>query len=221
MSDDRSDPLVDPVTPPVTGSTVSPPPVTVTDRARAHVLAALDGLSEPVDPVLRIAIAGIDGADYTYDLGFVAATDAESGDRVDEHDGLTVLVPAASVSALWGATLDIGFAPGLVIRNPNRPAPVAADRIDLDGSVADRVEMLLARVINPGLAAHDGQASLVEVDETDGIARITMSGRCQGCAVSDLTVRAGIRRVLLDRIPELDDVVDVTDHALGTDPFHR
>lgn len=207
---------------PSTTTDPDPVPLTVTTAAAAEVLRTLgDGGSDDA-PALRIAVSGVHGAEYTYDLGFVDGGTAGPGDRLYEQGALTVLVPADSAGALWGATLDRSspFGPGLVIRNPNRPAHMSAADLELDGSVTDRIELLLLEVINPGLAAHGGRATLVEVDEDARRAVIEMGGGCQGCAVSELTLEAGIRRTILERIPEIDEVIDATDHARGENPYH-
>jgi Fe/S biogenesis protein NfuA len=47
-----------------------------------------------------------------------------------------------------------------------------------------------------------------------------MGGGCQGCSVSAVTLSEGIRRMILEAIPEATDVVDATDHAAGTTPYY-
>jgi Fe/S biogenesis protein NfuA len=112
---------------------------------------------------------------------------------------------------------------GMVIRNPNRPDPMGAlppgVADELTGSVAERVEQLLQGHINPSLAAHGGYASLVDVSD-DGVVRVLMGGGCQGCSVSAVTLSEGIKRMILEAIPEVVDVVDATDHAAGESPFY-
>jgi len=106
-----------------------------------------------------------------------------------------------------------------VIRNPNRPDPLSSFDIELTGTVAERVEQLLTQSINPSLAAHGGYATLVEVRE-ESIAVVTMGGGCQGCAVSAMTLREGIEKAILQRVPEITEVVDATDHDAGQNPFY-
>ena len=132
------------------------------------------------------------------------------------------MIPADSVDALWGATLDLPSAEGqggLVIRNPNRPDPLLGAEVELSGTVTERVEQLLEQSINPALASHGGFASLVEVVEGSK-AVVTMGGGCQGCAVSALTLREGIQKSILEHVPEITEVVDATDHDAGVNPFY-
>jgi len=77
---------------------------------------------------------------------------------------------------------------------------------------------VLDEQVNPAVAAHRGQVALVEV--IDGRVHIRLEGGCQGCSLADVTVRQGIERLLRARCPEVVAVIDVTDHASGTDPFY-
>ena len=133
-----------------------------------------------------------------------------------------MVVPDASVSRLRGSTLDVPSIPGqggLVIRNPNRPNPLGdMGRLDLTGSLADKVQQLLDMSINPALASHGGFASLVEVHDDDSVV-VTMGGGCQGCAMSQATLSDGIKRAIMEAIPEVTDVIDVTDHEAGENPY--
>jgi cystathionine gamma-synthase len=85
------------------------------------------------------------------------------------------------------------------------------------GDLAQRVQRVLDREINPSVAAHHGRITLVDID--DGRARIRLEGGCQGCSLAAVTVRQGIEPVLHARFPELVGVVDTTDHQAGTEPF--
>lgn len=81
-----------------------------------------------------------------------------------------------------------------------------------------RVSELLETEINPAVAGHGGQVHLVDVKGASVYLRL--AGGCQGCASSTATLRQGIERSLREAIPELDDVVDATDHAAGLNPYY-
>jgi Fe/S biogenesis protein NfuA len=203
-------------------------PLRITDAGLEQVLSILNAEPDPETLGLRIEVTGTRGVEYAYDLSFEERSEAADDDLVYNQGDLVVMIPADSVDPLWGATLDLPSAQGqagLVIRNPNRPDPLAGLDVELSGTVAERIEQLLEQQINPALAAHGGFASLVEVVEAaDGIvgarAVITMGGGCQGCAVSAVTLREGIQRAILEHIPEVAEVVDVTDHEAGANPFY-
>ena len=87
-----------------------------------------------------------------------------------------------------------------------------------DAEVRAVIQELLDGEVNRSIANHGGQISIVDVD--DGVLSIAMSGGCQGCAASKVTLRQGFE-VMVHRVaPEIVDIVDTTDHAAGTKPFY-
>ena len=144
----------------------------VTPEALERVLEIRDGEDDPGSLCLRVTITGVSGPDYTYDLAFEAVADADAEDDVSVQGGLSVVVAADSIERMAGSTLDVprnqGQA-GLVIRNPNRPNPLAGKDIVLTGDTADQVRQLLDESINPSLAAHGGFAELVGVEGETGL----------------------------------------------------
>src|SRR6478736_6154989 len=203
-----------------TTTVTKPVPLRVSDAALVQVMGILQAEDDPDALGLRVAVTGTRGVEYAYDLSFEERVDAADDDVIYNQGDLVVMIPADSVDALWGATLDLPSAEGqggLVIRNPNRPDPLLGAEVELSGTVTERVEQLLEQSINPALASHGGFASLVEV--VDAKAVVTMGGGCQGCAVSALTLREGIQKSILEHIPEITEVVDATDHDAGANPF--
>ena len=194
----------------------------VTEAARTAVLEIRDREDDAAELALRVEVTGEAGIDYTYDLTLDPVSDAAADDHIHTVDGLTVIVPDASVGRLRGSTLDVPSTPGqggLVIRNPNRPNPLGdMGRLELTGTIAEQVQQLLDVSINPALASHGGYAELVEVRDDDSVV-ITMGGGCQGCAMSQATLSDGIRRAILDAIGEVSDVIDATDHTAGENPY--
>ncbi len=194
------------------------PVVLVTDLARAKILDLLNEEEAATPQGLRIEVTGESGPEYRYELSFDALDSAEADDSVVDWLGLGVIVPASSIDKLQGATLDLpAGGSGMVLRNPNRPNPLAGLDVELTGEVPERINLLLEKAINPSLAQHGGYAELRAWEEPK--AYILMGGGCQGCAVSAMTLRSGIERTLKDQIPEILEVVDVTDHASGTNPY--
>ena len=197
--------------------------VNVTEAALAKILEIRSGEDQPESLGLRIEVTGVHGVEYAYDLSFEALDEGDADDTsYDAGGGLRVVIPANSVDALRGATLDLPTNTnqgGLVIRNPNRPNALGGvGELELTGSVAEKVSTLLEQRINPALAAHGGFASLVGVDGST--VYVSMGGGCQGCSMSQATLTEGIRASILDAIPEVTDVVDATNHAAGENPFY-
>jgi Fe/S biogenesis protein NfuA len=223
MDDTATDTADTSAEPSATETPTPPVPLRVTEAALEQVLSILAAEDDPDALGLRIAVTGTRGPEYAYDLSFEERAEAADDDIVYNQGDLVVMIPADSKDPLWGATLDLPSTPGqggLVIRNPNRPDPLAGLDIELTGTVTERVIQLLEQQINPALAAHGGYATLVEVVENDTKAVVTMGGGCQGCAVSAVTLREGIQKAILEHIPEITEVVDQTDHEAGENPFY-
>jgi Fe/S biogenesis protein NfuA len=198
------------------------PVVTVTENALAKILELRGAEDDPATLGLRIEVTGVRGADFTYDLAFEPLAEAEPDDLVVQNGDLAVVVPAGSVDDLRGATLDLprhSDQGGLVLRNPNRPkTPQLGEAIELTGTPEEKVRQLLDEQVNPAIAMHGGFTELVKVE--DDKAFITMGGGCQGCAMSAMTLRQGIETAILGTIPEITEVVDLTDHGSGENPFY-
>lgn len=103
----------------------------------------------------------------------------------------------------------------LTIKAPNAKLPNITDDSPLD----QKINYYLTTEINPGLASHGGNVALVEIDNDVAIMRF--GGGCQGCSSADLTLKDGIERTLLERIPELKGVRDVTDHSKRENAFYK
>lgn len=100
----------------------------------------------------------------------------------------------------------------LTIKAPNAKLPKVND----DSPIEDRVNYVLFNEVNPSLASHGGEVSLVEVTE-ESIAILRFGGGCQGCGMVESTLKDGVEKSLLEQIPQLTAVRDVTDH---TDSSH-
>ena len=193
----------------------------VSEAALAKVLQIREGEDDSETLGLRVEITGTNGADFTYDLTFDPIAEAPEDAEVYEVSDLTLIIPAESVENLTGATLDLPSNPmqgGLVIRNPNKPDLLAGHDIELSGPLADKLQQLLDRHINPSLAAHGGYAQLERVEDT--VVYISMGGGCQGCAMSAATLREGITAMISQALPEVTQVIDVTDHDAGENPYY-
>jgi Fe/S biogenesis protein NfuA len=201
----------------------------ITADARATVLEVLANESESDALALWLEVSGERDGAYSYDMYFQALADASGGDVVQHDDDLPVVVPQTSVERLQGATLDFvtdaSGEGGLVIVNPNTPpAPTlgglaAGAEVDLSDPLARQVVAVLDEQVNPSIAAHGGRADLVAV--ADASVYLRLSGGCQGCGMAKATLSQGIEVILREAIPELVNIVDVTDHADGTNPYYE
>jgi Fe-S cluster biogenesis protein NfuA len=80
-----------------------------------------------------------------------------------------------------------------------------------------QLEKFFDETVRPVLAQHGGNAEIVDVD--NNYLYIKMTGGCQGCASSKLTLKQGIEQLVKQHFPEIEEIIDMTDHASGENPF--
>ena len=88
----------------------------------------------------------------------------------------------------------------------------------MDEEIREKVQNLIDSAINPAISGHGGFVDVLDVK--DSVVYLAMGGGCQGCGMADVTLRHGIETLLRDEIPEITEIVDVTDHAAGDSPYY-
>jgi Fe/S biogenesis protein NfuA len=196
--------------------------LTITEPAKERILEVRAGEPEPETLALWLEVSGVQGNAFTYDMYFRKVDEAGELDVVQHGDDLAVVVPEEHADNIRGSTLDLSGG-GLLLQNPNSPPPrvpqAATADLDLDDPVVAKVVEVLDTQINPQIAAHGGFAELVAVETP--VAYLRMGGGCQGCGLAAVTLSQGIEVAILDSVPEITEVVDVTDHASGTNPYYE
>ncbi len=196
--------------------------ITITDVALGKILE-LRELEELEDLHLALRISGVEASGFLYETAFLRGNDVSDTDYIEYHGDLPVAIPMTSLDNVRGSVLDLsenGSGGGLVIRNPNTPESPGLDfgeDLDLTGTPEEKVRQLLDEQINPAIAMHGGVATLVSVEGST--ANLELGGGCQGCGLAAVTLRQGIERAILETVPEITEVVDVTDHDLGLNPY--
>ncbi len=198
--------------------------IEITTEALEQIVALRDQEAIP-DLMLGVRIAGVGHNGFVYETAFLRPDDVADDDHVEQHGDLPVAIPPDSIDNLRGSVLDLStdpVAPGLVLRNPNPATPVGGGPvipdIELTGTVEERVSQLLDQAINPAIAAHGGYARLAGVEGE--IAFLELGGGCQGCGLAAMTLRQGIETAIKQNVSEITEIVDVTDHAAGANPFY-
>jgi len=156
-----------------------------------------------------------DGAAFRYELKVVGEDERLPGDAVVASPAVPLFVDPASAEHLRGATLDYVETlaeTGFKFQNPNRPTL-------LSKPLAARVQQVLDEQVNPSVASHGGRVSLVDVEA--GRVTLRFGGGCQGCGMVDVTLKHGVQEMLQKAIPEIAEVLDVTDHAAGENPYYE
>lgn len=98
---------------------------------------------------------------------------------------------------------------------PEKPLPTKAA---VASSESEQIQAYIESQINPALAMHGGFVELKSFE--NHVAYLSMGGGCQGCASSQATMADGIENALKNQFPFVHHVVDVTNHALGNNPFY-
>ena len=195
-----------------------------TDRAREMVRAYM-GEGDGAPEVLRIAMEGSPVAPE-FELTLVSPGERREDERELDVGGFTVLVAEGQAPTFEDAVVDFVERvneSGFEVRTKAREGPGAPSAATVaaipQGPIADRVREVLNDQVNPAIAAHGGEITLVDVSGTE--IYLEMSGGCQGCAMSRMTLRQGVERMLQETVPELTAVHDITDHASGEDPYYQ
>jgi Fe/S biogenesis protein NfuA len=197
------------------------PTLTMTPTAREQIVAAMNMPGRTAHG-LRLTVKYPGTRNQTYGLSLVEKSTPDVNDVVVDLDGINVFLEKQNTEFLEGATIDYLTGPsgsGFKIESPYKPNTVEMPTEPPTGPLADAVQKVIREQINPAVAGHGGYVSLVDVK--DEIAYVRLGGGCQGCGMAQVTLKQGIERILLESIPELTDIVDVTDHASGTDPYYE
>lgn len=191
--------------------------ITFTDKARERILAFIEQEENPV--ALRVTVHADSPLAPNYDLALVDEGDEQPGDTVVDAGGFKVYIDEGSAEKIEGTTVDWvegTHGGGFNVANPN-VKPIGSE--PPTGELAERVAQLIETQINPAVASHGGSVTLVDV--RDSVVFVQLAGGCQGCGMAAVTLKQGIERLIKEMIPEVTDVIDVTDHSMGRDPYYR
>lgn len=143
-------------------------------------------------------------------IAYCRPGEEKEGDEVKQLGKFPVYLEKRSLNFLEDAKVDYAtdrMGGQLTIRAPNSRMPRVSD----DSPIEDRINYVLHTEVNPGLAAHGGMVSLEDI--VDDVAILRFGGGCQGCGMVDMTLKEGVEKTLVERVPELKGVRDVTDHT--------
>lgn len=197
--------------------------ITLTEAARSQVLAALES-QRPDKNALRVEATTHGTAEFAYAMKLVSDDDRREDDVVVEEHGFAVFLDPSSARNLEDATIDFEegiLRSGFKFDNPNKPESAqlgSGPRGDLTGSAAEKVERLINTEINSAVAAHGGRVEFLGVKEDKVF--LSFGGGCHGCGMVDVTLKQGIETRIRELVPEIAEIVDVTDHSTGENPFY-
>jgi Fe/S biogenesis protein NfuA len=188
-----------------------------TDKAKERVLSFIEQETSPV--ALRVSVQPGSPLAPQYELSLVEEWDQQPGDSVVDAGGFKVYIDGDSVEKLEGATVDwieSIHGGGFQVENPN-VKPIGSE--PPSGELAEQIAQVIETRINPAVAMHGGQIGLVDV--RDNVVFVQLAGGCQGCGMATVTLKQGIERMLREAFPQIVEVVDVTDHAQGSNPYYQ
>ncbi len=197
------------------GAEAEAPVLTITPKAMDRIVRVRENTGESPDAGLRIEISGIQNGEFAYDLSFADPSTVDEAETVFDCDGLSIVMKEKDVPKIRGSVLDLSDDPseGLTIDNPNDVWEFVG------GELAKRVHAVLEEQINPAIAMHGGRADLVAVEGSTAYLRL--GGGCQGCGLAKVTLSQGIEVAIKEAVPEIESIVDVTDHSAGTNPYYQ
>jgi Fe/S biogenesis protein NfuA len=189
--------------------------ITVTETARKEVLTLMENQETSIIGV-RVKAEAISPLQANFRLAFVGEGQEEEGDEIIPHEGFNVYIDKESVPFSQDITLDFVdslMGRGFKIENPNKVPP------HLKGTSAEKIQQIIDEKINPSVASHGGHISLIDVK--DNKVYVRFGGGCQGCGMVDVTLKQGVEVLIKEAVPEIEEILDVTEHANGDNPYYQ
>jgi Fe/S biogenesis protein NfuA len=190
---------------------VETPTLTLTARGAERVRAFRQRQGHP-EGWISITPGGLQGERLTFTFALVESGDLSADEvLVQGSDDIAFVAPRLISRHVVGATVDADPVSGaLSLTTSYNPD---------EDPLSQAVQRMLDEEINPAVSGHGGYIGLLDI--ADGVAYVQMGGGCQGCGLAEVTLGQGVRTTILERFPEITDVVDTTDHAEGTNPYYQ
>jgi Fe/S biogenesis protein NfuA len=192
--------------------------IEISERAQQHFqrLLAQQGIDK-LGIRLRVISPGTPAADC--ELEFCEPNELTGNEWTVECTGFDFHIDGDSASWLDGASID--YEPNKTGGQLNIRAPkIKGELPGVEAGLVERVRYVLEAEVNPRIAAHGGRITLLEVS-ADGVVVLQFGGGCHGCGMVDVTLKHGVEKTLRERVPEITEVRDATDHAGGSNPYYR
>ena len=187
--------------------------VIVTDAAREKIQEIMEMQNIVGRGAIRVGIAGRGPAGFNYSMSLEEDAEPADGEAVQDEGNFKILLDGENLEKLRGASIDfVGqlVGGGFKIDNPNSV---------WDDPLAVEIQALIDSQINPGVASHGGYVELLDVKDSRVFVR--MGGGCQGCGMASVTLKQGVEVLIKQSFPQIEAVVDSTDHAGGENPYYQ
>jgi len=192
--------------------------VNISESAQEYLVELLSK-QEDKDVGIRIFITDPGTPMAETCIAYCRPGEEQADDERVQYNGFVGWIDNRSQPFLEDAEVDFAkdkMGGQLTIKAPNSKVPKVSD----DSPLEDKINYILHSQINPALASHGGMVNLVEV-VADEIAILQFGGGCQGCGMVDMTLKNGVERTLLEQLPQLKAVRDVTDHTQDENAYYR
>ena len=192
--------------------------IQISATAQAHFARLIDAQGGGIVGIRLSAVnPGTPAADAK--LEFCEESDLDGNEWAVDCTGFTLYLDAASAPFFDDAEVDyLSQATGgqLTIRAPR----IKGNTPGADASIVERVQHVIEAEINPQVGSHGGRVTLTEIT-ADMVAVLRFGGGCHGCSQVSVTLKNGVEKTLLQRVPELTGVRDATDHSCGSNPYFK
>ncbi|MFP8965259.1 Fe-S biogenesis protein NfuA [Pokkaliibacter sp. CJK22405] len=195
--------------------------LTVTESAQEYLASLLE--KQAVEGMAVRIFVTQPGTPYAETcLAYCRPEEVIPTDEVTEYSLFRLYVEPNSLPYLEEAMVDYAkdrMGGQLTIKAPNAKMP----KVGPDSPLEDQINYILYSEINPGLASHGGEVSLVRIeDQSEGkVAILRFGGGCQGCSAVDLTLKEGVEKTLVEKVAGLAAVRDVTDHSVKENAYYQ
>ena len=192
--------------------------IKITKSAEEYLSQLIHDKNE-TDLSIRIFIADPGTPKAETCLAYCKPDEAMPDDMILNLDLITVNLEKRSIPFLKDAEVNFDndtFGGQLTIKAPTARLP----NISADSPVEDRINYVIYNEINPMLESHGGEVSLVEFNN-ENEAVLQFGGGCQGCGMVDVTLKDGIEKTLMEQIPEVTGVKDLTDHSIDDNAYYK
>ncbi|MBQ4863825.1 Fe-S biogenesis protein NfuA [Pseudoalteromonas sp. MMG013] len=190
--------------------------ITISETAQSHFAKLLSDQAEATN--IRVFVVNPGTSQAECGVSYCPADAVEESDIRLNFNGFDAVVDAESAPFLDEAEIDFvtdKMGTQLTLKAPNAKAKKLSENADLN----ERVEHMLTSEVNPQLANHGGQVSLVEIT-AEGIAILQFGGGCNGCSMIDVTLKEGIEKEMIAKFDEITGVRDITEHQAGEHSYY-
>ena len=191
--------------------------ISISDQAQSHFCELLS--NQPENTAIRVFVVNPGTPNAECGVSYCPPEAFEESDKRFEYNGFSAVVDEQSIGYLEEANIDYvtdKMGSQLTLKAPN----AKMRKVNEDAPLVDRVDYFIQSDINPKLASHGGQVTLMEITD-DGIAILQFGGGCNGCSMVDVTLKEGIEKEMLELFSgELNGVRDMTEHQSGEHSYY-